>query len=142
MMHFISEGNVELLMERKTTMMRAGMRLLLAGIFIYGGWGAMSKPGERPKMVAAAGIPRPEQAVVFNGALMVLAGLLLCLGIAPRIAAGLLVGSMVPTTLVGHPFWKEEPGPGREQQLIQFLKNLGLIGGLLMVVSEKQKVSV
>jgi len=43
---------------------------------------------------------------------------------------------------VGHAFWKEEPGTEREKQLLQFLKNLGLIGGLLMVVSEKQEASV
>lgn len=120
-------------------MMQTGIRLLLSGIFIIGGWGAMSEPGGRPKKVAAAGIPQPEKAVVLNGALMVLAGFLLCLGIAPRVAAALLVGSMIPTTIVGHPFWKEEPGPAREQQLIQFLKNLGLIGGLLMVVIEKNE---
>ncbi|MDQ6659452.1 MAG: DoxX family membrane protein [Chloroflexota bacterium] len=116
------------------------MHVLLSGIFIYGGWGAFSKPGGRPKLVAAAGIPQPEQAVVLNGALMILAGLLLGLGIAPRIAAALLIGSLVPTTLVGHPFWKEEPGPEREKQLLQFLKNLGLISGLLMVLSEKDNV--
>jgi uncharacterized membrane protein YphA (DoxX/SURF4 family) len=80
--------------------------------------------------------------VVLNGALMILAGLLLGLGIAPRRAAALLIGSLVPTTLVGHAFWKEEPGTEREKQLLQFLKNLGLIGGLLMVVSEKQEASV
>ena len=123
-------------------MVRTGIRLLLADIFIVGGWGAMSNPGGRPRKVEAAGIPYPEQAVVLNGALMVLAGFLLCLGIAPKIAAGLLVGSMIPTTLVGHSFWKEESGPGREQQLIQFLKNLGLIGGLLTVVIEKQEASM
>ncbi len=118
-------------------MRRTGMQLLLSGIFIYGGWGAFSKPGGRPKMVAAAGIPRPEQAVVLNGAVMIVAGLLLGLGIAPRLAAALLIGSLVPTTLVGHAFWKEEPGPEREKQLLQLLKNLGLIGGLLMVLTEK-----
>ena len=127
-------------MERNATMVRTGIRLLLAGIFIVGGWGAMSNPGGRPRKVEAAGIPYPEQAVVLNGALMVLAGFLLCQGIAPRFVAGLLVGSMIPTTLVGHPFWKEESG--REQQLIRFLKNLGLIGGLQMVVIEKQEASM
>jgi putative oxidoreductase len=90
-------------------------------------------------MVAAAGIPRPEQAVVLNGAVMIVAGLLLGLGIAPRLAAALLIGSLVPTTIVGHPFWKEEPGPEREKQMLQFLKNLGLIGGLLMVLTEKDE---
>ena len=118
-------------------MIRAGIRLLLSGIFIIGGWGAFSKPGGRPKMVAAAGIPRPEQAVVLNGAVMILAGFLLSLGIAPKVAAALLVGSLIPTTLVGHPFWKEESAPEREKQMLQFLKNLGLIGGLLMILTEK-----
>jgi uncharacterized membrane protein YphA (DoxX/SURF4 family) len=120
-------------------MIRAVTRLLLSGIFIVGGWGAFSKPGERPKLVAAAGIPRPEHAVVLNGALMILAGFLLGLDIAPRLVAALLIGSLVPTTLVGHPFWKDEPGPERERQLLQFLKNLGLISGLLMILTEKDK---
>ncbi|MDQ2902895.1 MAG: DoxX family protein [Chloroflexota bacterium] len=118
-------------------MIRTGIRMLLSGIFIVGGWGAFSNPGARPKKVAAAGIPQPEQAVVLNGAVMIFAGILLSLGIAPRFAATLLIGSMIPTTIVGHPFWQEEPGPGRDNQLIQFLKNLGLIGGLLMVLVDK-----
>lgn len=101
--------------------------------------GAFSKPGGRPELVAAAGIPQPEQAVVLNAAVMILAGLLLSLGIAPKLAATLLIGSMIPTTIVGHPFWKEEPGPQRQNQETQFLKNLSLIGGLLMVLMEKDE---
>ena len=122
-------------------MIRAVTRVFLSSIFIVGGWGAFSKPGGRPKMVAAAGIPQPEQAVILNGALMILAGLLLALDIVPKLVATLLIGSLIPTTLVGHPFWKEESALEREKQLLQFLKNLGLISGLLMVVTEKQQVS-
>ncbi len=120
-------------------MIQATVRLLLSGIFIYGGWGAFSNPGRRPKMVEAAGIPRPEQAVVLNGGVMILAGLFLSIGIAPKLAASLLIGSLIPTTLVGHAFWKEEPGPQREMQMLQFLKNIGLIGGLLMILTAKDK---
>lgn len=118
-------------------MIRTVTHLLLSGIYIINGWGAFSKPGGRPKLVAAAGIPHPEQAVVLNAAVMVLAGLLLALGITPKLAAALLLGSMIPTTMVGHAFWKEEPGPQRQNQETQFLKNLSLIGGLLMVLTEK-----
>jgi putative oxidoreductase len=119
-------------------MLRTVTRLLLSGIYIINGWGAFSEPGGRHKLVAAAGIPQPEQAVVLNAAVMVFAGFLLALGIAPRLAAALLLGSMIPTTLVGHPFWKEEPGPQRQNQQTQFLKNLSLIGGLLMVLTERR----
>ena len=88
--------------------------MLLSGIFLVGGWGAFSKPGGRPKMVAVAGIPQPEQAVVLNSVLMILAGLPLGLDIAPRLVAALPIGSLIPTTLVGHPFWKEELRSVRE----------------------------
>lgn len=118
-------------------MIRAVTRVLLSGIFVVGGWGAFSKPGGRPKKVADAGIPQPELAVAVNGTVMVLAGLLLGLSILPRIAAALLIGSLIPTTIVGHAFWKEPPGPARENHSIQFLKNLGLIGGLLLVLADK-----
>lgn len=120
-------------------MIRTVTHLVLSGIYIINGWGAFSKPGGRHKLVAAAGIPYPEQAVVLNAAVMVCAGLMLALGIAPRLAAALLLGSMVPTTFVGHPFWKEEAGPQRQNQETQFLKNLSMIGGLLMVLTEKGK---
>ena len=118
-------------------MIRTGIRLLIAGIFVINGWGAFSEPGGRHKLVAAAGIPQAERAVVLNAAVMIVAGLLLALGIAPKLAAAMLVGSMVPTTIVGHAFWKEEPGPTRQNQQTQFLKNMGLIGGLLMVLIDK-----
>ena len=87
--------------------------------------------------VAAAGIPQSERAVELNGALMVIAGLLLGLDIAPKGAVTVLLGSMIPTTIVGHAYWKEEAGPPRQNHLTHFLKNLGLIGGLLLVLTEK-----
>jgi uncharacterized membrane protein YphA (DoxX/SURF4 family) len=75
----------------------------------------------------------PELAVRANAANMVVSGSMLALGILPRFAAAMLIGSLIPTTVVGHQFWKAE-GPQAGNQLTQFLKNLGLIGGLLAVV--------
>ena len=117
-------------------MLRSLSHFLLSCVFISEGWGALSQPGGRPSKVAAAGIPQPERAVKLNGALMVIAGLLLGLDIAPKGAVTVLLGSMIPTTIVGHAFWKEA-GPPRQNHLTHFLKNLGLIGGLLLVLTEK-----
>ena len=119
------------------SMIRSLSHMLLSGIFIAGGADAFLKPGPRVNKVEASGIPEPEQAVVFNGAVMVIAGLALALGIAPKLAAAVLIGTLVPTTFVGHPFWKEETVAGRKNQLTQFFKNLGLIGGLVLVLLEK-----
>lgn len=119
-------------------MFRSLSQLLLAGIFIKGGADAFLEPGARPNKVAEAGLPNPRVAVELNGAAMVVGGAMLALDIAPRLAAAALIGSLVPTTLVGHPFWKEESESARNAQFLQFLKNLGLIGGLLLLLTQKE----
>lgn len=119
------------------SMMRDLGHLLLSGIFILGGAQAFMEPGGRVHKVAGAGLPQPKQSVELNGAVMVIGGTLLGTGIAPRLGAAVLIGSLVPTTLVGHSFWQEETTAGRANQQTQFLKNLGLVGGLLLVLTEK-----
>jgi hypothetical protein len=67
----------------------------------------------------------------------VVAGLALATGHLTRPAATLLAAGLVPTTFAGHPFWgveKEE----RAQQQTQFLKNLGLLGGLLLAAADTE----
>ena len=70
--------------------------------------------------------------------MMIIGGILLASGIAPKLAAALLLGSLVPTTFVGHAFWNEESEIGRKNQLTQCFKNLGLLGGLLLVIIGKE----
>jgi|SRR5450755_1084368 putative oxidoreductase len=108
----------------------------LGAMFIIGGWGAFSNPGGRVDMVARVGIPRAKEATILNAATMIVAGTTLAVGILPRVSAALLIGSLIPTTYVGHAFWKEETPAGRTGQQTQFLKNLAMIGGLLVVVQE------
>ncbi len=117
-------------------MLKALGRICLSGIFIIAGSEAFKVPGPRTQKVEGIGIPQPEMAVKVNGATMVLGGILLALGIAPKAAAGALIGSMIPTTLVGHAFWQEKDPKALAMQRVQFLKNLGLVGGLLWIIAE------
>ena len=66
---------------------------------------------------------------------MVIAGLTMAVGFRPRESAALLIVSMIPTTLAGHPFWKEETKEGRSAQQTQFMKNVAIIGGLMAVIA-------
>ena len=117
-------------------MLRSLGRLLLSGIFISGGADAFLKPGGRVNKVSDAGIPEPKQSVELNGLVMVVGGTMMGLGLAPKLAASLLLVSLLPTTVVGHAFWKEESEAARKGQMTQFYKNLGLLGGLLLVLTE------
>src|SRR5436853_419563 len=118
-------------------------RPLLAGMFVYGGLDSFRNPASKvpraekvaPDIAGLVGIDADtEQLVQFNGAVQVGAGITLALGIFPRVSALLLAGSLVPTTLAGHRFWEEEDDAAKAQQTIQFLKNAGLMGGLLLVL--------
>jgi uncharacterized membrane protein YphA (DoxX/SURF4 family) len=119
-------------------LVRRVAQALLAVVFVKGGFDSSRNPGARTDKAASLGLSNAETLVRLNGAAMALGGAALALDKVPRLAAAGLVASMVPTTVAGHPFWKLD-GPERDAQLTQFGKNLGLIGGLLLVVTAKRR---
>ena len=110
---------------------------LLGAVFVKLGFDAARAPGPRVDKAAALGVPNPALAVRGNGAAMVVGGAALVVNKLPRLAALGLFASMVPTTLAGHPFWELE-GAERKAQEIQFYKNLGLMGGLVLALQGRR----
>ncbi len=117
--------------------LRSLSRAAVAGAFVISGWDAFLDPGHRTVKAAALGVPQPELATVLNGGAMVVAGVALGAGVAPRLSAAVLAALLVPTTLAGHAFWTESDPRSRAQQRIQFFKNLCMLGGLLEVVAKE-----
>lgn len=116
--------------------MRAIARILLAGVFVQSGVDVLQHPGPRSAKAANLGVPEPELATRANAAAMVAGGVALALGIRPRLVALLLVASLVPTTAAGHRFWEEEDDAAQAQQLVHFMKNASIVGGLLAVAAD------
>ena len=124
------------------TLVRRFARPMLASVFIVQGASTLRNPGppankahpmirQLSKMFPQ--LPQdPEQLVRLNSAIHIVGGGSLALGIFPRVAATALAVSVVPTTFGGHAFWKEDDPAARKQQRIQFLKNVSLLGGLLL----------
>jgi uncharacterized membrane protein YphA (DoxX/SURF4 family) len=79
-----------------------------------------------------------ETLVKIDGGVKVVAGSLLALGKAPRLASTALAASLIPTTLAGHRFWEESDPQARATQQIEFFKNLGLLGGLLIAAADTE----
>jgi putative oxidoreductase len=120
---------------------RAAARALLAAIFVYSGYG-MFNNSERYAKLASAALPMlPEEPMLAKaqGATMLVAGTTLGLGILPKLSARILALTMLANTYIGHPFWKAEKPEDRRPQLVHFLKNVGLIGGLLYVSAGRPK---
>ena len=119
---------------------------MLASIFVIQGWHNFESPEQvaplaesvvRPLRERIPGVPaEPEQAVRINSAIQAAAGTLLGLGVLPRLAALAIAGTLVPTTLAGHRFWDVTDPRERAMQRVQFLKNLTMLGGLLLAVAD------
>ena len=126
--------------------LRHPARLLTGSTYILLGFDALRAPGTRVDQAAEVlsairtyvPLPKDDELVVRgNAAVQVAAGGLLALGIAPRLSALALAGSLVPTTLAGHSYWKLEDPAARKIQRIQFHKNLAMIGGLLFAALDQ-----
>ena len=121
-------------------------RGLLAGVFVVGGINQIKGAHLLADKVEAAkeeyGVVTEvagEDLVRLNGAGMAIAGGALALGIAPRLSAAALIGLLVPTTIVGHPFWKIEDKAKRRTAVTGTLNNAAIIGGLMLVRARRKR---
>ena len=126
--------------------LRMVARLLTGSTYVLLGADAARAPGARVDQAAPTlaalrrTVPLPvddELIVRGNGAVQVVGGALLAFGRVPRLAALALAGSLIPTTLAGHAFWKVDDPTARKLQRIQFHKNMAMIGGLLFAVADR-----
>jgi len=110
-------------------------RLMIATIFL------MSAVGNKipnfagvAQYMASEGVPQPK--IMLAGAIVFLiaGGLSLVLGFKARIGAGLLFVFLLLATFYFHDFWTFE-GEAQVQQMIQFMKNLGLMGAMLFIMA-------
>ena len=121
--------------------LRGLARTLLAGIFVYGGFSAFKRSaaladGPAQKIVSPVqdlvpGSPSVEQLIKANAGVQMVAAVLFALGVSPRVLAIVLGATLVPTTLAGHRFWEIDDEGDRSLSQLQFLKNAGLVGGLI-----------
>ena len=121
-------------------------RILMAPVFIRGGINQVKKAHRLAPAVDAAleeyGIEvsaSGEKLVKLSGVGVTVAGGALALGVFPRTSALTLAGLLVPTTIVGQAFWKEEDERKRSARLSGALSNAAIIGGLLLVAARRRR---
>jgi putative oxidoreductase len=85
--------------------------------------------------MAKEGVPAPQ--VMLAGAIVFLiaGSLSVILGYQARIGAALLLVFLVLATYYFHDFWTLADPQAKQEQMIQFMKNLGLMGAMLLVIA-------
>jgi putative oxidoreductase len=109
-------------------------RILLVAIFpVSAYYKVIQWPGiVRP--VAATGVPYPEHVAMLGTAVELGLPLLIVLGLFTRLAAFGLLIYVVAATYIGHPIVWQVPADAFFRELMSQMKNLAMLGGLLMLV--------
>ena len=109
-------------------------RLIFGGYFIMNAWGHFKHLESITGYAQSKGVPSPRAAVFVSGVLLLLGGLGVVFGIAPEASLALLIIFLVPVSFKMHAFWKEEGQP-RMMEQVQFMKNLAILGAVLMLLA-------
>lgn len=109
-------------------------RILLGGYFIFSAVNHFKDLEAMTGYANSKNVPMPKVAVMVTGAMLALGGLGILLGSFPQLAILLLILFLLPTTLMMHDFWNAE-GQEKQMEMINFTKNLALVGALLMLLA-------
>jgi uncharacterized membrane protein YphA (DoxX/SURF4 family) len=119
-------------------------RLLFGGYFIASGVNHFRHTRELARYAATKKVPKPDLAVQLTGAALIAGGTSILLGVKPKLGTAAIVGFLAGVTPVMHDFWKEENPERRMNDMVNFTKNIALMGGAmsLMGVEEPWSASV
>ena len=121
-------------------------RIFIPIVFLVSGIQKVMNIGEIAQMLAANGVPFPDEIVPYLGgipkyealgyliaAIEIICGLMVLIGLKARWAALVLIVFTACTIIFVHPFW--EGGADQIANRTEALKNLSIMGGLLLIVA-------
>lgn len=108
-------------------------RILISAIFIFAGIGKIAAFSGTVGYAASVHLPMPSVAIAVALVVELLGGLAI-LGFQTRIAAWIVFLYLIPASFFFHNFWAME-GAARMNNQIHFLKNVAIMGGLLILAA-------
>jgi putative oxidoreductase len=119
-------------------------RLIFGGYFVMSGINHFKQTGQMSQYAASKNVPKPGIAVRATGAMLITGGVSILLGIKPKVGTAAVIGFLAGVSPVMHDFWKQEQPEQRTAEMINFTKNMALVGGAmaLMGVEEPWPASV
>ncbi|MDH3652481.1 MAG: DoxX family protein [Saprospiraceae bacterium] len=109
-------------------------RILLSFIFIYEGIDSMLYFNKTKDLMSTYGITFQQDILLIGSIILLMfGGISLLIGYRSSFGSVLLLLYYIPVTFIVHSFWNDAEEATRRLQSIMFMKNLAIIGGLLMV---------
>jgi uncharacterized membrane protein YphA (DoxX/SURF4 family) len=117
-------------------------RILLGGFFVYSGFNHFKGIAMMSGYAQMKGVPKPKPSVAFTGALLLVGGLSILLGVYPTVGVAVLALFLVPATYMMHAFWKIQDPMARMGEKVNFAKNVALLGAALSLLAIPQPWTV
>jgi uncharacterized membrane protein YphA (DoxX/SURF4 family) len=129
-----------------TTLQRPGFETaaLLAGRALFGGYfqyNGINHFLNRTMLVDYArskGVPAPDVAVAASGLLIVAGGISILAGVQPKMGAALISTFLLGVSPQMHAFWKEQDPHQRMNEMVNFTKNMALVGASLLAAARPE----
>jgi len=109
-------------------------RAIFGGFFVYNGINHLQNSSGMGQYAAAKGVPAAEQAVQASGLMLLAGGLSIMAGLKPKQGLATIIAFLVPVSLQMHRFWEEADAQKRQAEMIQFMKNMALVGAALTLM--------
>jgi len=109
-------------------------RILFGGVIAFTGFNHFLQTEEMTGYAQYKGLPAPKAGVLLSGLLLILGGIGIVLGVLPVPLAALIAAFLVVSALIFHDFWAA-PEEDQQTEMTQFLKNIALAGGALVVAA-------
>ena len=110
-------------------------QIILGGYFIMNAFNHFRNVNSMAGYAAAFKVPYPKLAVIGTGILLLVGGLGILLNYQVNIAIACLILFLIPTSIMMHAFWKISDAGEKMGQQINFMKNMALVGALLMLLA-------
>ncbi len=108
-------------------------RILYSLILVMGGINHFVQHSNMTGYVAYKGVPMPGLAVAVAGVLALAGGLSVLLGYKAKLGAWLIILFLIPVTFIMHNFWAVTDPVAQQAEMAQFMKNISMIGGALII---------
>ncbi len=118
-----------------TTVLYIG-RVLFGVYFIFSGYNHFAQLGMMSGYAKSKGVPLAKASVAATGALLVLGGLSVLLNQFVVFGLVALAVFLIPVTFMMHSFWKLQDPMARMGDMVNFSKNLALLGAVLLLLAQ------
>lgn len=109
-------------------------RAVFGGFFLYSGIKHFEHRDAMSGYAASKGLKYPDLSVEASGALLIVAGASLLLGVRPKAGALGVFGFLGATATLFHDFWNVEDPQQKQSELIHFAKDVALAGAALAIL--------